>query len=169
MPKAKYQLDDFLTLVGDDYRNYILQAHEIMMQEGYKLKIQTTKQYGLHITYWQPKVKSVTGIVAYFLVQNDKLMVRINANNHAKYSDALNSLPDNILNQMDEADECKKFIDPQKCWAGCGGYDIRIGNRHYQKCLINCFLLVVDTSSFPFLLKLIENEIKQRNALATDA
>jgi len=165
MPKAKYQLDDFLALVDNYYKDYVVQVHELMMQEGYKLKIQTTKQYGLHVAYRQPKVKSVTGIIAHLLIQNDKLMVRINASNHAKYPDVLNSLPENILSQMDKADDCKKFIDPQKCWTGCGGYDIRIGNRHYQKCLINCFLLAVDNDCFPFLLKIIESEARERNAI----
>ncbi|MCL2853439.1 MAG: hypothetical protein FWE20_10490 [Defluviitaleaceae bacterium] len=133
MPKAKYQLDDFLALVDNEHKDYVFQVHEIMMQEGYKLKIQTTKQYGLHVAYRQPKVKSVTGIIAYFLIQNDELMVRINASNHAKYPDILNSLPGNILSQMDTADDCKKFIDPQKCWTGCNGYDIRIRKQTLQK------------------------------------
>jgi len=162
MAKAKYKLEDFLTLVDSDYKGFVLKVHEILLQEGYKPKIQLTKTYGLHISYSQPKIKSVKGIIVYFLVRDEKLMIRINADNHAKYPETLNRLPENILNQMDKADECKKFIDPNKCWQGCGGYDIRIGERHYQKCLTNCFLLSVDSESFPFLLEIIESELKER-------
>jgi len=162
MAKAKYQLEDFLVLVDSDCKDYVLTVHEIMLREGYKLKIQLTKLYGLHISYSQPKIKTVKGIIVYFLIQSEKLMIRINADNHAKYSSVLNRLPENILSQMDKADDCKKFIDPQKCWQGCGGYSIRIKERHYKKCLINCFLLRVDSDSFPFLVELIESELNER-------
>jgi len=165
MPKAKYQLEDFLALVYNDYKGFVLTINEIMVQKSYKLKIQLTKSYGLHISYSQPKIKTVKGIIAYLLIQNGKLMIRINADNHAKYSDVLNRLPESILNQMDKADNCMKMIDPQKCWQGCMGYDFSIGEKHYQKCLINCFLLDVGSDSFPFLVELIESESKERRAM----
>ena len=162
MAKAKYQLEDFLALVDGDHKEYVLKVHEMMLQEGYKLKVQLTKSYGLHVSYSQPKIKNVKGIIVYFLIQNGKLMIRINADNHSQYPNVLNCLPENILSQMDKADDCKKFIDPQKCWQGCGGYDFHIGARHYQKCLINCFLLDVDSKSFPYLLELIKSEHRER-------
>jgi len=162
MPKAKYQLDDFLALVQDDNKDFIFTVNEMMAQKGYKLKIQLTKSYGLHVSYWQPKIKSVVGIIVYFLVQDGKFKIRINANNYAKYLDVLNRLPEHILKQMDRADNCMKVLDPQKCWQGCMGYDFHIGDKHYQKCLINCFLLDVDAESMPFLLELLENELNAR-------
>jgi len=162
MPKAKYQLDDFLVLVGDGCNGYVLKIHDMMMHEGFKLKIQLTKTYGLHVSYSQPKIKSVKGIAMYLLVQGGRLMIRINADNYAKYPEILNRLPERILNQMDSADDCKKFIDPEKCWQGCGGYDICIRGRQYKKCIVNCFLLDVDADSFPFLIELVSSEVKER-------
>jgi len=162
MAKAKYQLADFMAIVENNYKNYVLTVHETMLQEGYKLKIQLTKLYGLHISYSQPKIKTVKGIIVYFLIKNGKLMIRINADNYIKYPNVLNHLPEKILNQMDKADDCKKFIDPQRCWQGCGGYDIHIKERHYQKCLCSCFLLNVDSDNFPFLFEIIKSEIKER-------
>jgi len=162
MPKAKYQLEDFLALVNSDYRNYVHTVHEMMLQAGYKMKIQVTKLYGLHVSYWQPGVKTVKGIIVYFLVKDGKLMMRINADNYASYLGVLNRLPENMLSQMDRASDCLKAVDPQKCWQGCGGYDFHIGDRHYQKCLTDCFLLVVDCDSFPFLVELLEGEIGGR-------
>ena len=164
MAAAKYQLEDFLALVDCDYRNFVLEIHEMLLQDGYKLKIQLTKLYGLHISYSQPKIKVVKGIIVYFLVNNGKLKIRINADNLAEYPDVLNRLPENILQQMDKADNCLKIIDQNKCWQGCIGYDFHIGGRHYQKCLNNCFLLDVDAESFPFLLELIKREKSQRRA-----
>ena len=165
MPKTKYQLEDFLALVNDDYRNFAITIHEKLLQDGYKLKIQSTKTYGLHASYWQPKIKSVIGIIVYLLIHDGKLMIRINADNHKKYSDALNRLSENIISQVNNADDCMKKIDPQKCWKGCMGYDFHIGSNYYHKCLLNCFLLHVDSESMPFLLELIENESKERYAV----
>ena len=162
MAKSKYQLENFLELVDNDYRRFVLTINEMMVQESYKLKIQLTKSYGLHISYSQPKIKTVKGIIAYFMIKNGKLMIRINADNYTKYLGVLNRLPGNMLSQMDNADNCLKMIDPQKCWQGCWGYDFRIGESHYQKCLINCFLLEVNSESFSFLLELIESESKER-------
>ena len=165
MSKSKYQLEDFLTLVDSDYKGFVLTVNEMLVQKSYKLKIQLTKSYGLHVSYSQPEIKTVKGIIVYFLIQNRKLMIRINADNHVKYKGVLNRLPKSILSQMDKANDCLKMIDPQKCWQGCGGYDFRINEKQYQKCILNCFLLEVDSKSFPFLLELIESESKERRAV----
>ena len=162
MPKAKYQFEDFLATVDDACRNFAVIIHEKLLHDGYKLKIQSTKTYGLHATYWQPKIKSVTGIIVYLLVRDGTLMIRINADNHKKYPDVLNRLPENIVSQIDKADNCMKKDDPQKCWKGCMGYDFHIGDNYYHKCLLNCFLFCVDSDSVPFLVELIEHESKER-------
>ena len=165
MSKSKYRLEDFLTLVDTDCKGIVLAIHEMMGREGYKLKINLTKLYGLHVSYSQPKIKTVKGIIVYLLIKNGKLMIRINADNHANYPDVLNRLPQIVLNQMDKADDCVKMIDPRKCWKGCMGYDFRIGERHYQKCLITCFFFGLDSDTFPFLIDLIKSESKERCAL----
>lgn len=162
MPKAKYQLEDFLATVNDTDRDFIITVHEMMLQNGYKPKIQITKLYGFHISYSQPQIKTVNGIILYFMLKNEKLNIRINAFNHDKYPDVLNRLPENIINQIDKADTCKKSIDPHKCWQGCIGYDFYIKEKRYQKCICTCFLLEVDSESTPFLTELIESESKER-------
>jgi len=163
MAKTKYQLEDFLAAVNDGYKNYVTTIHEMLLQRGYKLKVQTTKSYGLHVSYSDPKIKVVKGIIAYLLIRDEKLTIRINADNLAEYPDVLNRLPQNMVSQLDNANECIKMKDPQKCWQGCIGYDFYIGEKHYQKCVVNCFVLDVNSESFPFLLELIERESKERS------
>ena len=162
MPKAKYQLEDFLSLVNNDDRDFIITVHEMMLQNGYKIKVQSTKSYGLHISYSQPKIKTVKGIIVYLLIRDGKLMIRINADNHTKYLGFLNRLPESIAIQIDKSDDCIKMIDPQRCWQGCMGYDFHIREKRYQKCITNCFLLDVNSESFPFLVEIIKGEIKER-------
>jgi len=162
MAKAKYQIEDFLTNVKDDYKAFIMIIHEKLLQEGYKSKIQLTKNNDFQLSYFQAKIKSVEGRILIFLFHNDELMVRIYAKNNAEYPEVLNSLPEIIVNQIDKADICKKMIDPDKCWKGCMGYEFYIRGNHYQKCYTNCFQLDVDSESIPYLLKLIESESEAR-------
>jgi len=164
MPKAKYQYEDFLAVVSDDCKGFVSAAHEMLLQEKYKPKVQVMKSTGLQLSYAEPKVKGVIGIILLFFIHEGRLMIRIYGKNHANYLDVLNRLPEKIVNQIDKADDCKKFIDPQKCWTGCMGYDFRIKEKHFQKCLVNCFQFEVDSESIPDISGLIENESKERCA-----
>ena len=168
MPKAKYQLDDFLMLVTDDYKEFVMNVGEILLEDGYKRKIQLTRSKGLQMSYSQPKVKSVIGIVLYFFLQDERLMVRVNADNHGKYPDALHRLPKRMTSQIAKADDCVKFSNPQKCWQGCIGYDFHIKEEHYQKCITNCFQFEVDFESIPYLLELAKSESEARNKSVDD-
>jgi len=91
-------------------------------------------------------------------------MIRINADHHAAYPDALNRLPEHMVSQIGRADDCIKMIDPSRCWQGCMGHDFHIRGTRYQKCRVNCFLFDIDPESVPFLLALIECESKERQA-----
>jgi len=164
MPKPKYQFDDFLIVVNNEYRDFVTSVHKILIESGYKPKIELTKKNGLQLYYFQPEIKSTTGIIMYFLFRDEKLMIRFYASNYAKYPEVLNGLPEIIIKQINNSDECKKLINPDKCWTGCMGYDFYIGEKHYQKCLVNCFFLNVDFESIPFLIELIKNESKERYA-----
>jgi len=164
MAKAKYQLDDFLELVNDEGKGFVNAVHNMLVQSNYKPKIQIMKTTGLQLSYAEPKVKSVIGIIIIFFVCEGKLIIRIYGKNCNKYPQVLNSLPEKIVNQIDKADDCKKFIDPQKCWTGCEGYDFYIGEQRYQKCYTNCFQLDVDFESMPYLMELIKRECNERVA-----
>ena len=162
MAKAKFQFDDFLTTIDDDCKGFVTTVHEILLQDNYKPKIQVTKSTGLQLSYSQPKVKTVAGIILIFFLRNNKLMIRIYGNNHKTYPDVLNGLPESITNQIDKADNCVKSIDPQRCWKGCIGYDFHIKEKYYQKCIINCFQFNVDSESMPYLLEIIKSESRAR-------
>ena len=162
MPKAKYQYEDFLGNVNDDCKRFVLAVHELLLQEKYKPKVQVMKSTGLQLSYAEPKVKGVIGIILIFFMREDELVVRIYAKNHNAYHDVLNGLPETIVRQINNAPDCVKFSDPNKCWKGCIEYDFHIQGKLYQKCYISCFQLVVDARSNPYLLALIESEVKAR-------
>lgn len=162
MPKAKYQLEDFLNIVNDDCKGFVSTIHEMMLGEKYKPKIQTMKSTGLQLSYAEPKVKGVTGIILIFYMREDKLIIRIYAKNHGSYPCVLNGLPEAIVTQIENAPDCVKFSNPDKCWKGCLGYDFHIRGKHYQKCYVACFQFIVDTESNSCFSELIEHEVKCR-------
>ncbi|MCL2522593.1 MAG: hypothetical protein FWE36_07020 [Erysipelotrichales bacterium] len=162
MPKPKYQLADFMINVKNEYKDFVTTVHEMLVQQGYKTKIELTKKNGLQLFYREPEIKSTIGIILYFLFHDEKLMIRLYGKNYNKYLELLNDLPEIIIKQIEKSDQCKKLINPKKCWTGCMGYDFYIKDKRYQKCLVNCFLLEVDLKSLPFLLELIKSESKER-------
>ena len=162
MAKAKYQFEDFLIKVKDEHKDFVIQINEMMLKEKYRAKISITKSTGMQLAYHQPKIKTVAGIILIFFIRNEELIIRLYGKNHKKYPDVLNDLLSNLVNQIDEAADCVKFTNPDKCWKGCIGYEFNIGENHFQKCLVSCFEFEVDTPSIPYLLKLIEGESKAR-------
>ena len=165
MAKAKYQFEDFLTTVSDGYKEFVTTVHKMLLQDNYRPQIKVTKSNGLQLAYYQPKIKVVAGVILIFLFCNDKLMIRIYGKNHKEYPDVLNSLPERIVNQIDKAGDCVKFINPQRCWNGCIGFDFHIREKRYQKCYVQCFQLDVDLESMPYLIELIKSENKERMAV----
>jgi len=162
MAKAKYQFEDFLITVKVENKDFVIKVHEMLLQENYKPKIQATKANGLQISYSQPKIKTVDGIILIFLFRNDELMVRLYATNYKNYLDVLNDLPERIVSQIDKAEDCIKFTNPERCWKGCIGYEFFIGENHYQKCYTQCFQLEIYFELMSYLLKLLECESKAR-------
>jgi|GEM_PF-662561 len=168
MPRAKYQLEDFLAIVNEDCKEFVSTVHEMMLREKYKPKIQIMKSTGLQLSYAEPKVKGVIGIILIFFMREDKLMIRIYAKNHREYPHVLSGLPEIIVTQIDNAPDCVKFSNPEKCWKGCVGYDFSIQGKQYQKCYVDCFQLVVDAESYPCFLELIEREVDARRSAKTN-
>ncbi|MCL2840861.1 MAG: hypothetical protein FWE05_08815 [Defluviitaleaceae bacterium] len=163
MPKAKYQFDDFLTTVTNDCKGLVTAVHEMLLRDNYKPKIQVTKSTGLQLSYHQPKIKTTRGIILIFFHRNEKLLIRICGSHYQSYPDVLERLPKSIVRQISQADNCVKFIDPQKCWKGCIGYDFHIGGKHYQKCAINGFQFDVNAENMPYFLEIIKSENRERS------
>jgi len=93
---------------------------------------------------------------------DDRLKIRIYAKNHKSYSHIINDLPEIIVTQIENAPDCVKFLDPNKCWKGCIGYEFHIRGKQYQKCYVACFQFVVDAESHPSFIAIIEHDVNAR-------
>ena len=162
MARAKYQFEDFLTTVSNDYKDFVVDVHKMLLQEKYRPKISITKSTGFQLAYHQPQIKTTAGIILIIFKRKEKLMIRLYGKNHKQYLDELNDLPEQLVSQIEKADNCVKFTNPDKCWKGCLGYEFQIRENLYQKCMVNCFEFQMETLSTPAFLTLIESESKAR-------
>jgi hypothetical protein len=162
MEKIEYQFEDFLLSVSEEYKEFVTKAHEMLLNNNWKIKIES-KASGLFASYSHPKTRrSILNV----LFRKKGLFVRIYGDNCGKYPEVLNSLPDKIVNQIEKAGVCKRLVDPASCNPKCVlGYDFYIGERHFQKCRNSCFYFEIDHESIPFLLELIESEVENRLAV----
>jgi len=153
------QFDDFLSEVAPDYREFVANAHELLLRDNYKLKIEA-KASGLFVSYSHPKTKRS---MLNFLFRKSGLFVRIYADNFSKYANFLNCLPEKMEKEIGKASVCKRLIDPATCNPKCiMGYDFSISDKRYQKCRYSCFQFAVNFESVPVLSEFIERERKER-------
>jgi len=162
MEKIVYQFEDFLAKVKQDYKEFVTKIHEALVQDGYKVKIES-KTSGFFVSYSHSKTKRV---MLNFLFRKKGLLIRLYADNFNKYADFLNRLPEKMEREIEKASVCKRLINPEDCNPKCiMGYDFFIKENHHQKCRYSCFQFEINPESIPALSDFIENERKERLAL----
>ena len=157
MEQTNHQFEDFLMSVSDEYKDFVLTVNELLLQEGCKVKIGSSKTNLFSVKYTQGR-KGVFN----FMLRKRGFKASVYAANFAKYPYVLNSLPESMVAQIAKTAACKNMANPPTCWDGCVGYDIHIGEEQYQKCKFGCFQFDVDEKSMPFLLALLKSELKER-------
>jgi len=157
--KANYLMEDFLMSVGDEYKDFVRTVHELLLQEGCKVKVGSSKTNLFSVKYTLGR-KGVFN----FMLRRRGFKASVYAANFAAYPDVLNSLPESMVKQIAKTPACKNMVSPPACWDGCVGYDIHIGEEQYQKCKFNCFQFDVNAENMPFLLALLENELTVRRS-----
>ena len=157
MEQTNYQFEDFLMSVGEEYKDFVLTVNELLLQEGCKVKIGSTKTNLFSVKYTQGR-KGVFN----FMLRKRGMKASVYAANFAQYPDVINSLPESMVQQIAKTSDCKNMASPPTCWDGCVGYDIHIGAEQYQKCKFGCFQFDVNAESIPILLAWLQRELKER-------
>ena len=159
MAKEKYQFEDFLAEVDREHRAAATSIHECMTESGYKNKVEK-KVSGFLVAYTHPKTKR--SILNLFF-RKDGLQARIYAENHKLYEGFIDSLPEDMEDQVAKATDCKRFLTPPECSDTCSaGYDILIRGKRYQKCRYSCFHFKANAKSLPVVTEFIKLEKASR-------
>jgi len=94
------------------------------------------------------------------LLKKQGLLVRIYGENLDKYRDFLSTLPNSMVAEIDNANECKRLTQ-NGCSPKCSGYDFAI-DKHYQKCRYSCFEFLVTNETSTVIREFVEKELLAR-------
>lgn len=116
------------------------------------------KKTGLVGSYKYGKNKKA---LVYLQLNKRGLFVRIYGENLSKYSELLDLLPAQMVEEIDGASKCGR-LDGSGCGLKCLGYDFVIDKRHYQKCRYNCFEFLLTPKTRPYIRAFVESELRSR-------
>ena len=159
MAQEKLSYEQFFQATDPDNHAFLHELHNYMLDNGCKSTFEE-KKTGLLGSYKHTKTKKS---VINLLLKKHGLLVRIYGENVGKYPDFLNTIPDEMVQAINKAGECKRLVH-NTCSPKCTGYDITINGNRYQKCRYNAFEFLVGGESAPFIRSFVEHEVKERTA-----
>jgi len=152
--------DDFTSAVEPQHKVFIKAAHESLLSNGYKMKIED-KAAGLFVSYSHSKTKRS---VLNLFFRKKGLMARLYPDDISGYIDLLNDLTESMIKEIDRSAPCKRLINPGDCNPRCiTGYDFIIGGKRYQKSRYMCFQFAVTAENKNILTEWIEKANDRRN------
>ena len=160
MAQEKLSFEQFLEAVDSGSKVFTLDLHNYLLDNGCKATFEE-KKTGLLGSYKHTKSKKT---VINILVKKRGLLVRIYGENANKYLDFLNTLPEEMVQSIAGASECKRLVY-NTCSPKCSGYDVTIRSERFQKCRYSGFEFLVTDVSDRYIKTFVENEMKERKAV----
>ena len=157
MAQEKMTYEQFLQAVETEQQTFVQDLHDYMLSNGCKAAFEE-KKTGLFGSYKHTKTKKS---VINLLLKKRGLLIRIYGEHSNKYLDFLNTLPDEMVQSINNAGDCKRLVH-NTCSPKCSGYDVMIYDNHYQKCRYSGFEFLVTKESEPYIKLFVEHEIKER-------
>jgi len=153
MNSQKLSISDFNAEVPQEYRNFVLQVHELLTQNGYKSKVQL-KRHGLSAQYNSPNQKGYNALQ--LIVKNNKLHMYLYNIFFYDFNGFLEKLPPVVIAQYDEYRNCTDSCDPV-CEEGKRNY-YAINGKQYRKCACGRQLFTVDEEIASGVLSVLKKE-----------
>ena len=155
MEKIKLGFDAFIATVGDGDKAFVTELHQVFMDKGCKIEVKEAKS-GYVVSYILNKKT-----VANFVFRKAGLIVRIYANHVKEYMAFLETLPDAMIQTIQESPNCKRLINPNDCNSKCAmGYEFLLRGQRLQKCRNGAFMFLLCGENNPFIKTFLEQELK---------
>ena len=153
--KQEQNLKDFLALVNDNDKEFVIKVNEIMMTNNATSKVEHRKTFSV-INYKDSKTKKVITSVT---IKKEKLSVKIVGYNAMNYESFLEELPTTMVETIETAPDCKRMIDPSTCWQACEmGTVFNMNGVNLAKCRYHCFEFDVESANKESIYSLVETE-----------
>jgi hypothetical protein len=157
MAQEKPDFEQLLEAVDANLKSFVKNLHKYLMENNCKITIEEKKS-GFFASYKHCKSKKS---IVNLLFRKTRLLVRIYGENAYKYLDFLNTLPEEMVQFIENAPVCKRLVF-NTCSPKCFGYDVKIKGERFQKCKYGGFEFPATKKNNPFIKSFIENEINQR-------
>jgi len=155
--QEKISFEQFLEAVDANYKDFIQELHNYLIENNCKVTVDEKKSGFLaSYKYGKPPRAAVN-----FLFRKAGMLVRIYGESINKYLNFLNTLPEGMVQSIENAGACGRLVN-NTCSPKCSGYDFTIGSQHFQKCRYNCFEFPVTDRNNPYIKSFVENEINER-------
>lgn len=146
--------EKMLASVSTENQAFIKEIHEELMKVGCRIDIKLAKS-GYVVAYLYNKKT-----IANYVFRKKGMLVRIYGAHVKEYENVLEDLPEEMIQDIQRAQDCKRMIDPASCNQKCPmGYDFYIKNEHYQKCRNSAFFFLVCPKHHSFIRSILLHEV----------
>lgn len=158
MGKQKLDFDDFIVTVSSQCKEFVSELHDILTKQGCIFEVKEAKS-GYVGSYLKDKKT-----IANYVFRKKGLFIRIYANHINNYMTFLDTLPDEMIQNISAAPPCKRLINPDTCNSKCAmGYEFFLKGEHFQKCRNNAFMFLVREENNSYIREFMEKEVKAYN------
>jgi len=149
--QKKLSISDFHAEVPQEYGDFVLRAHELLIQNGYKARFQL-KKHGLSAQYNSPNIKGFNALQ--LVVKNNALHMYLYNIFFNEFNGFLENLPPIIIKQYDEYRNCTDSCNPV-CEEGRRNY-YAINGKQYRKCSCGRQFFTVDEEIAAGILSVLQ-------------
>jgi len=159
MSTEKIGFEEFIKAVAPTQQPLVQELHDYLLESGCKPTFEE-KKLGPFASYKHTKLKKS---IANMITRKQSILVRIYAENTGKYPDFINAMPQEMVQAIAGAGDCKRLTH-NGCSSKCSGYDFVIGDQRFQKCKYNCFEFLLTDDSNMYIKEFVAREIKERTS-----
>jgi len=148
---------DFIMSLNAEQLAFVEDLNKYLMDSSCKATFEEKKS-GMIASY---KFGKPPKALIYMFFKKNGMLVRIYGENLDNYRDFLNTLPSQMVAEIDGASACKRLVS-NGCSPKCTGYDFTIDAKHFQKCRYNCFEFLFTNETAPYIRVFVQKELSAR-------
>ena len=148
---------DFIMALNAEQLAFVEDLNKYLTDSGCKATFEEKKS-GMIASY---KFGKPPKALIYMFFKKKGMLVRIYGENLDNYRDFLNTLPSQMVEEIDGAGACKRLVS-NGCSPKCIGYDFTIDAKHFQKCRYNYFEFLVTNETAPYIKAFAQKELSAR-------
>lgn len=157
MEHEKVSFKEFLSAVAPEYRAFVEELNDELMEQGCNLIIKEAKS-GYTASY-QLEKKTVMN----WVFRKSGVLARIYGDNAGRYEDIIASLPADMQKKMTASRDCKRLIDPNACSDTCvKGFIYTLNGNTHKKCRNDGMFFPLTNETAEHIARLVCAEVAVR-------